>query len=131
MCDNKGQPDVFSLPIAGDRNGIEKNNLTPPAICASAVPQEIYDSRNGPYDATRGKFNDRMVNIKVNVPSTYGCDPTITATCVELATLPNGGWWKIKYIPSKDALGNYKPMTDRSTWTVELLGEPVHLVLDE
>ncbi len=131
VCDNKGQPDVFSLPIAGDRNGIETNNLTPPAICASAVPQEIFDSRNGPYDATRGKFNDRMVNIKVNVPSTYGCDPTIVATCVELATLPNGGWWKIKYIPSKDGSGNYKPMTDRSTWTVELLGEPVHLVLDE
>ena len=65
------------------------------------------------------------------MPSTYGCDPAITATCVELATLPNGGWWKIKYIPSKDGLGNYKPMTDRSTWTVELLGEPVHLVLDE
>lgn len=124
VCDNKGKTGVFELIIAGDRNTVEG--------CTTPVPDEIYVSRNGPYDTERGKFNDRMVNIKITVPADYGCVHPVTGDCVDVATsaLPEAGWWKIKYIPQKDGSGNYKTMTDRSTWTVELLGEPVHLVLD-
>jgi Flp pilus assembly protein TadG len=126
VCDAKGKDDQFSLSIAGSQNDVE--------TCTLPVPSETFDSRNGPYDTDRGKFNDRLVNIKVEVPSNYGCEPQTWATlgtCTEIA-LPQQGWWKIKYIPVADSSEptGYIKITDRSTWTVELLGEPVHLVLD-
>jgi hypothetical protein len=123
VCDGKGQDAVFSLPIAGNHTDVE--------TCTATVPTETLNSRVGPYTSDFGKFNDRLVNVKIEVPPSYGCDPIIWAsarTCTEIA-LPQQGWWKIKYIP-RSVAGVYQPITDRSTWTVELLGEPVHLVLD-
>lgn len=127
-----GQQDVYQLPIAGDRNQIETRSG---GLCPNSVPTAIFESR-GPYEnpdgTPTGKFNDRLINIKINIPSTYGCDPATTTSCVEL---PNAalqdGWWKVKYIPRRNPVtASYVTMTDRSTWSVELLGEPVHLVLD-
>ncbi len=79
-----------------------------------------------------GLFNDRKVRIFVKVPNNYGCAPgtaTVTTPCVE-APAPENGWWKIKYTPVAKAWspGSYFPITDRTTWTVQLIGDPVHLV---
>ena len=69
--------------------------------------------------ARTGKFNGRLVNIQIKIPTTYGLD----SSGAELATLPFDGWWKIKYFPTVGT-----PVSDRSTWTVQLVGDPVHLV---
>lgn len=68
------------------------------------------------------KFNGRMLSLELTVPTDYGCVP-LSRPCVPIA-LPQDGWWKIRYTTSAGAV------YDRSTWTVRLLGDPVHLVAD-
>jgi hypothetical protein len=90
---------------------------------------------------TAGRFNDRIVSLQVQVPLNYGCkagtgpDPTTGITnpatpCVDAASLPQGGWWKIRYTPMKESTSatKYLSMTDATTWSVQLIGDPVHLV---
>ncbi|MFN0026977.1 MAG: pilus assembly protein TadG-related protein [Acidimicrobiales bacterium] len=48
-------------------------------------------------------FNDRLVELLVDIPSGY-----------------SGGWWSVAYE------GGTAP-TDRTTWTVRIVGDPVHL----
>ena len=57
------------------------------------------------------KFNDRMVSILLDIPTNYGAS----------GPLANDGWWQIEY----DASVTLK---DLSTWSVTLLGDPVHLI---
>jgi Flp pilus assembly protein TadG len=66
------------------------------------------------------KFNGRMIALELTVPSDYGCVPA-SAPCVP-APIPEDGWWKIRYKTSADEV------FDRTTWTVRLMGDPVHLV---
>ena len=62
----------------------------------------------GPNRASDYKFNERFVVITVNLPTNY-------------ATLyPGQKWWKIYYNVSS-------AVTDRSTWSVRITGDPVHL----
>jgi hypothetical protein len=118
-------------------------------------PDEIKNSRQFKREETERKFNDRLVTVSIKVPENYGCAVntgivvgSTFVPCTELegttAGLPQGGWWKIKYFPKEktviDASGNdtgvpvtgpdagYKRITDRTTWSVGLRGDPVHLV---
>jgi hypothetical protein len=52
-----------------------------------------------------------MLSILLNIPTDYGLS----------GPLNNDGWWQIKYTSSL-------PLKDLSTWSVTLLGDPVHLV---
>ena len=63
------------------------------------------------------RYNDRMVAIELTVPRNYGRD----ATGAEIPLLDDG-WWKIRYISDTGTV------TDRTTWSVGLAGDPVHLV---
>ena len=65
-------------------------------------------------------FNGRVVSLEVQIPPTYGC-VAATIPCVE-APLPDDGWWKIRYNTTAAAV------SDRTTWTVQLVGDPVHLI---
>lgn len=58
--------------------------------------------------STGSIYDNRWLRVKISIPSTYTC----TTDC----------WWTIKY--------NYGTgtSTDRTVWTVTLLGDPVHLV---
>jgi hypothetical protein len=67
-------------------------------------------------------YNGRMLSLEIDVPTTYGCAPPNFSPCQE-APLADDGWWKIRYTTGTD-------VTDRSTWSVQLLGDPVHLVRD-
>jgi len=60
-------------------------------------------------------FNDRVITIDVNLPSTYGSSGLTPPG----ETQP--GWWKIEYQVSG---GN-----DTTTWQVAIRGSPVHLVV--
>ncbi len=101
---------------------------------------QLKNSRNGyqpRFGSDAGKFNDRLVAVNIQIPKDYGCEIGTGITvagnyvdCVDLPNeeLPQSGWWKIKYIPKADAGGAYYALTDRTTWAVQLLGDPVHLV---
>jgi Putative Flp pilus-assembly TadE/G-like len=76
-----------------------------------AYPQWNLNSRYSP-----SKYNDRMVAIEVNVPRDYGYTGGVPTP------LPDNGWWKIRYISDTGIV------QDRTTWSVSLAGDPVHLV---
>lgn len=73
----------------------------------------------GPERAGTSTYNGRLLSIELNVPTNYGCVPA-SSPCQEIA-LPDDGWWKIRYTTSG-------AVSDRTTWSVQLLGDPVHLV---
>jgi Flp pilus assembly protein TadG len=54
-------------------------------------------------EASASEFNDRHVQLTVTVPS------------------GTSGWWRIKYYSNNG-------VSDRTTWSVNLLGSPIHLV---
>ena len=68
------------------------------------------------------KFNGRMIALEFTIPTDYGCVP-LSRPCTPIP-IPQDGWWKIRYTTSAGAV------YDRSTWTVRLLGDPVHLVAE-
>ena len=59
---------------------------------------------------TTGTFNGCWLTIRVTVPAGYVAD--------------QNGWWKIRYTMNGNGTSN-----DVTTWTVRILGNPVHLVL--
>lgn len=54
------------------------------------------------------KFNDRMVELRVTLPSGYGADGKT--------------WWKLQYDYGSAIVG------DRTTWSIDVDGDPVRLV---
>jgi len=63
----------------------------------------------------QGKFNDRLVEMKLQVPSDYAA--------------ADGGWWRLRYRfdadnPTCRIAGR---VCDRTTWMVRIVGDPVHL----
>ena len=60
--------------------------------------------------ATNGTYNGCWLTIRVVVPTAYSA--------------PQNGWWKIRYTMNGTGTSN-----DVTTWTVRILGNPVHLVL--
>lgn len=65
------------------------------------------------------KYNGRLVSVEIQIPATYGCVLS-KIPCVE-AALPEDGWWKIRYNT------NAAEVSDRTTWSVRMFGDPVHL----
>ena len=60
--------------------------------------------------ATTGTYNGCWLTIHVVVPATYVAN--------------QNGWWKIRYTMNGTGTSN-----DVTTWTVRILGNPVHLIL--
>ena len=56
--------------------------------------------------------------MKLQIPTDYGCASPIPP-CVEVNP-PLDGWYKIRYISSFPF--------DVTTWSVDIVGDPVHLV---
>lgn len=65
-------------------------------------------------------YNGRLLSVELTVPTNYGCAPLPISPCNEVAP-PDDGWWKIRYTTAG-------AVSDRTTWSVQLLGDPVHLV---
>jgi hypothetical protein len=57
------------------------------------------------------KFNGYWVTLYIAIPTTYSCT---------LHTVP-GCWWKIQYVINGQA-------SDTTTWSAQVIGDPVHLV---
>jgi hypothetical protein len=62
-----------------------------------------------PRVSSTSKFSDRLITLQLSVPT------TVWASSL-------GNWWKIQYITGSGTV------TDRTTWSVSILGAPVHLI---
>jgi hypothetical protein len=111
-----GVPVDDKFPSTNVPGGVLDVSGTASALGAQAPPWPLSERAND------FKFNGRMLSLELTVPTDYGCVP-LSRPCVPIA-LPQDGWWKIRYTTSAGAV------YDRSTWTVRLLGDPVHLVAD-
>jgi hypothetical protein len=86
--------------------------VVPAADCGSAVPVTSIDvAGTGPQPGgDRGspsKFNDRTIVISVPLRADYG-------------SYYAGNWWRVRYHFGPD-------MSDRTTWSIKILGDPVRL----
>jgi Flp pilus assembly protein TadG len=163
VCTGSGDNNQLKLSVGGDWTTLPGCSTPMPALMLKSrggfAPRVFPFSGSfgapcgvGPYAGTilcnSGRFNDRLVNLEVQIPLNYGCAPGTgevgsTTPCKETKAdnvtardLPANGWWKIRYTPLKptsagvyNAVSNpYLPMTDSTTWSVNLIGDPVHLV---
>lgn len=77
--------------------------LSPAPSSSSGSPPALVTTTNGTI-----KYQGHWVVVDIPIPAGY--------------TAPQGGWWKVAY--------NYNTQTtDRTTWEVDIKGNPVHLVV--
>ncbi len=90
------------------------------------------------YTGTEGTTNNGAANcngtsgsgtaVTTNVGSTVGtfngCWLVIQAVIPANYTAPQDGWWKIRYLMTGNGASD-----DVTTWTVNIIGNPVHLIL--
>jgi hypothetical protein len=88
--------------------------------------QGTTDSGAANCNSTNGSGNSVMTNVG-NTNGTYnGCWLTIQAVIPANYTAPQDGWWKIRYLMTGIGTSN-----DVTTWTVNIIGNPVHLILPD
>jgi hypothetical protein len=108
--------DIWDL---GDVNGPGEITFIDPVGGLANPPACSWTSTNG---ESSGLINDCVVNIsnqrfnaewlyvRIEIPSTYTCDPTSATGC----------WWRIQIEASQP--------TDRTTWAARISGDPVRLI---
>jgi Flp pilus assembly protein TadG len=107
ILDPNGNPATFSWTTAC-------NPPTPPSggCSASSVSSlNVAGTGTQPYSnlQSNSKYNDRYMTLDIQLPNNY-------------ATAYGGKtWWKVRY-----AVGN--SATDRTTWSANIIGDPVHLI---
>jgi Flp pilus assembly protein TadG len=109
ILDPNGNPVAFNwttscanppAPATGGCSGTNVTSLTPGVTGAS----QPYPRLSSSY-----VFNDRSIDIEVQLPANY------------TASYGTNTWWRVRYTVGTSA-------TDRTTWSATILGTPVHLV---
>jgi hypothetical protein len=59
--------------------------------------------------------NDDWIDAEIDIPETYTCDDTTSTGC----------WWRVNYDYSSVSAAH-----DRTTWQIEVVGNPVRLIVD-
>jgi hypothetical protein len=89
------------------------NPPTPPAGACSGSGTSLSVAGTGPQPypglVSTSKYNDRYLVLDIPLPANYA---TLYGT---------KRWWKIRYQAGTNP-------TDRTTWSVNVVGDPVHLV---
>jgi hypothetical protein len=57
-------------------------------------------------------YNGQWLDIEISIPTSYTC----SADC----------WWKVRYDFANVTFGNSP--NDRTVWSAQIVGDPVHLV---
>jgi hypothetical protein len=73
--------------------------------------------------STKSSFNNTWIEITIPLPSSYGSaggTAPIVASGTPDPGLWQGGWWQVQY--------NVSGGNDTTTWSVNVNGNPVHLV---
>jgi hypothetical protein len=110
ILDPNGNPAAFSwstpcsppTPPTGSCSGTATG--VNPSLDVSGTGTQPYTGLN-----STSKYNDRYITIDIPLPSNY-------ATVYGTKT-----WWKVKYNVGSSS-------TDRTTWSVNIVGDPVHLL---
>jgi hypothetical protein len=114
----EGMDNVQFIDPAGNRVDFEfrRANCSVGQICNNAVVwPETTDAANDTcsgnpcLDVTNNRFQDQWVVVTADLPASYTCG----SNC----------WWKVRYQPRTGTT-----VTDRTTWSVQVVGGPVHLV---
>jgi hypothetical protein len=109
--------DIWDL---GDVNGTAGIRFIDPIGGAGNPPACSWDSTNGEssgfindcvINISNQRFNAEWLNVKIEIPSTYTCDPTSATGC----------WWKIR-------INSQNQPSDRTTWAARISGDPVRLI---
>jgi Flp pilus assembly protein TadG len=110
ILDPNGNPSAFSW-------STPCNPPTPPTGSCSGTASgaspllDVSGTGTQPYTGLQStsKYNDRFITIDIPLPSNY-------------STVYGGKvWWKVRYNVGSSA-------TDRTTWSVNIVGDPVHLL---
>jgi hypothetical protein len=105
ILDPSGVPVTFNYATTDSKPGFN-------AFSGSGTSLDVTGTISPPAGyASTSKYSDRHVMLKVTIPSNYGA-----------GGLANNGWWQIKYSTGAGTV------TDRTTWSASILGNPVHLV---
>jgi len=102
ILDPNGFPVNFSYRTADGASGLTGSGTQLDVSGCNASMTQI-----GPNRASNCKFNERFVILTVDLPANY-------------ATAYAARWWKINYVFTS-------AVTDRSTWSVRIIGDPVHI----
>jgi hypothetical protein len=110
ILDPNGNPAAFSwstpcnppTPPTGACSGTASGSN--PSLDVSGTGTQPYTGLN-----SNSKYNDRYITIDIPLPSNY---TTVYGTKT---------WWKVKYNVGSSS-------TDRTTWSVNIVGDPVHLL---
>ncbi|MCU0271417.1 MAG: hypothetical protein MUF83_22625, partial [Acidimicrobiales bacterium] len=71
-----------------------------------------WNPQPGPFRGSRSKFSDRLLELRVDLPE-------------NIATAYGGKtWWRVRYTLGSTSVN----ITDRTTWSVTVSGDPVRLV---
>jgi hypothetical protein len=81
-----------------------------PSLSVSGTGTQPYTGLN-----SNSKYNDRFITIDIPLPSNYATKYLDSST----GTVKT--WWKVKYNVGSTT-------TDRTTWSVNIVGDPVHLL---
>jgi Flp pilus assembly protein TadG len=96
-------------------SGSSCNSATKTAGASNVSYLDVSGTGTKPYDhlSSNSKYSNRTVSAFVKLPANYtGVYGTKT-------------WWKIRYATTSGTV------TDRTTWSVSILGNPVHLVTEK
>ncbi len=77
-------------------------------------------------NALTGSGNSVTTNVGATAGTFNGCWLTIRAVIPSNYTAEQDGWWKIRYLMTGNGASN-----DVTTWTVNIIGNPVHLILPD
>jgi len=108
ILDPNGNPATFNWstpcnPPTAPSGGCSGSAVT--TLDVSGTGTQPYTGLNG-----TSKYNDRFLTLDIALPANY-------------ATVYSGKvWWKVKYTTSSSSV------TDRTTWSVNIVGDPVHLL---
>jgi hypothetical protein len=110
ILDPNGNPAAFNwstpcnppTPPSGSCSGSATGSN--PSLDVSGTGTQPFTGLN-----SNSKYNDRYITIDIPLPSNY------------TSVYGTKTWWKVKYNVSSDS-------TDRTTWSVNIVGDPVHLL---
>jgi Flp pilus assembly protein TadG len=101
-------PDTADYVLAPFRYSINGGTFQP---AGSGTVTQLQVANNG------GLYDNQLIVIQIVIPTTYTAPQPATETL-------GAGWWKVRYELTGDPGGG----NDTATWSVNIRGNPVHLV---
>jgi Flp pilus assembly protein TadG len=108
-CNISGYTNPYNNTCGGTTSALDvADSVCPGSSCPQPYPS-LHSS---------SKFSDRFITIDITLPTSYN------GSCPDQNPCANANyWWKIRY-----TMNGSTPPTDRTTWSANIVGDPVHLL---